>query len=549
MIKASNIKKSYGAQVLFEDVSFLTNKGERVGLVGRNGSGKTTLFRMILGQENPDAGNLSMPRGYRIGALDQHIRFTMPTVLEECLTALPPDKQWEHYKAEIILSGLGFSETDFAKDPYTFSGGFQVRINLCKAILDNPNMLLLDEPTNYLDILSLRWLKDFLVKWPGEMMLITHDRDFMDKVTTHTMGLHRKRSRKVRGGTIKFYELIIQEEETYEQTRQNIEKKKKEMQALIDRFRAKASKASMAQSRMKMMKKMGNHEKLEDEKTLGFRFNHLPCPAKTVMTAKDISFAYDGKPENNIYSSLSFTIGRRDRIGIIGANGKGKSTLLNTLAGELIPTAGNIQLHPEARLGHFGQTNIDRLQPQNSVLEEIYSSNRNLTLQAAHAICGAMMFEGDLSKKKVKVLSGGERSRVLLGKIISHPTNLLLLDEPTHHLDVESIESLIEELDTYPGALVIVTHSELLLKTLAQNLIIFHRGKAEYFHGGYDEFLEKIGWEGEPVAEKKEKSKMNKKEARKLRALERQQAQAPKENPATKKKKKKKRKKIKNRIL
>lgn len=549
MIKASNIKKSYGAQVLFEDVSFLINEGERVGLVGRNGSGKSTLFKMILGQENLDAGDLSMPRGYRIGALDQHIRFTMPTVLEECLKALPPEKQWEHYKAEIILSGLGFSEADFAKDPSTFSGGFQVRINLCKALLDNPNMLLLDEPTNYLDILSLRWLKDFLVKWPGEMMLITHDRDFMDKVTTHTMGLHRKRSRKVRGDTIKFYELIIQEEETYEQTRKNIEKKKKEMQSLIDRFRAKASKAAMAQSRMKMMKKMGTYEKLEDEKTLGFRFNYLPCPAKTVMTAKDISFAYDGKPENYIYSSLSLTIGRRDRIGIIGANGKGKSTLLNTLAGELIPTAGSIELHPEARLGHFGQTNIDRLQPQNRVLDEILSSNRNLSLQAAHAICGAMMFEGDLSRKKVKVLSGGERSRVLLGKIISHPTNLLLLDEPTHHLDVESIESLIEELDAYPGALVIVTHSELLLKTLTQNLIIFHRGKAEYFHGGYDEFLEKIGWEGEPVVGKKEKSKMNKKEARKLRALERQQAQAPKENPATNKKKKKKRKKIKNKIL
>lgn len=521
MIKASGITKSFGMQQLFDDVSFLINKGDRVGLVGRNGTGKSTLFKIILGQEQTDSGEITMPKGYRIGTLEQHISFTKPTVLDECIKALPAEKQWDHYQAEIILSGLGFSEADFIKDPYTFSGGYQVRINLCKALLADSNMLLLDEPTNYMDILSLRWLREYLVKWPGEMMLITHDRDFMDRVTTHTLGIHRRRSKMVSGDTIKFYEQIIQEEETYEQTRQNFEKKKKDMQSLVDRFRAKASKATMAQSRIKMMAKMGTMDKLENEKTLGFRFNHRVCPAKTIMTVKDISFSYDGNPENNIFSGLSFAIKSRDRIGIIGANGKGKSTLLNCLAGELKPE-GSIVHHPEARLGHFGQTNIDRLTAKNRVLDEILNSNSNLTLQAAHAICGAMMFDGDLSKKKVRVLSGGERSRVLLGKIISHPTNLLLLDEPTHHLDVESIETLMEELDTYPGALVIVTHSELILKSLAENLIIFHRDGPEYFHGGYEEFLEKIGWEGEPVVQKKEKPKMNKKEARKARALERE---------------------------
>jgi ATP-binding cassette subfamily F protein 3 len=385
-------------------------------------------------------------------------------------------------------------------------------------------MLLLDEPTNYLDIISLRWLRDYLNKWPGEMMLITHDRDFMDKVSTHTLGLHRKQARKVSGDTIKFYEMIIQEEETYEQTRKNLENKRKEMQALVDRFRAKASKATMAQSRLKMMEKMGTMERLDTEKNLGFRFNHLPCPGKMIMNIKGLSFSYDGK--NDIFSNISFSIGRRDRIGIIGANGKGKSTLLNCLAEELTPSSGSIMKHPSTRIGHFGQTNIDRLEPQNKVLDEILRSNPNLSLQAAHSICGAMMFEGDLSKKKVSVLSGGERSRVLLGKIISHPTNLLLLDEPTHHLDVESIEALIEELNDYSGALVIVTHSELILKTLAENLIIFHQGRAEYFHGGYDDFLEKVGWEGEPTTQKKVKTKINKKEARKLRALERQKIQA-----------------------
>ena len=524
MIIANNLEKSFGPQVLFDGVSFLINKGERIGLVGKNGSGKSTLFKMILQQESPDSGDLSHPKGYRIGTLEQHIHFTQPTLIAECVQDLPADKQWDQYKAEIILSGLGFTDKDFQKDPSTFSGGFQVRINLCKALLAEPNMLLLDEPTNYLDIISLQWLKDYLNKWPGEMILITHDRDFMDKVTTHTLGLHRKQARKVKGGTINFYELMIQEEETYEQTRKNLENKRKEMQSLIDRFRAKASKATMAQSRLKMMEKMGTMGKLDTEKNLGFRFNHIPCPGKTILSTKDISFAYNGKPENNVFSDLSFTIGKNDRIGIIGANGKGKSTLLNCLAEELTPNSGDISMHPSASIGHFGQTNIDRLEPQNRVIDEILSSNPSLSLQAAHSICGAMMFEGDFSKKKVSVLSGGERSRVLLGKLISHPTNLLLLDEPSHHLDVESIETLIEELNDYQGALVIVTHSELILKTLAKKLIIFHRGRPEYFHGGYEDFLEKVGWEGEPVAEKKVKTKINKKEARRLRALERQKA-------------------------
>ena len=532
MIQVSGLQKAYGDQTLFDNLSFLVNKGERVGLVGRNGTGKTTLFKMILGEEQTDSGTLLTPKGYKIGTLEQHIQFTKPNLLEECIQALPAEEEWDHYKAEMILSGLGFSETDFKKDPYSFSGGFQVRINLCKALLGNPDMLLLDEPTNYLDIVSLRWLKGYLTAWPGEMMIITHDRDFMDKVTTHSMAIHRRQAKKVRGDTIKLYEQIIQEEETYEQTRQNLEKKKKEMQALVDRFRAKASKAAMAQSRIKMMKKMGALDKLEDEKSLGFRFNHLKCPAKTVTTVKDISFSYDSKPENNLFSKLSFHIKRKDRIAIIGANGKGKSTLLNCLAGELAPNSGSITSHPQASLGHFGQTNIDRLNPKNRVVDEIQYANPNLSVQAAHAICGAMMFDGDLGKKKVRVLSGGERSRLLLGKIISHPTNLLLMDEPTHHLDVESIESLTEELDAYQGALVIVTHSELLLRSLADNLIIFHRGGAEYFHGGYDDFLEKIGWEGEPAKNKKSAKQMSKKEARKLRALERQQATVP--EPAAK---------------
>jgi len=496
MIQAKNLSKHFGGQELFDRVGFQLGGRERVGLVGRNGSGKSTLFKLILGELSVDSGEITIPKGYRLGALEQHIHFTKPTVLEECIQVLNPDDFLEH-EAEKILFGLGFSDEDMQKDPKSFSGGYQIRINLTKVLLQAPNLLLLDEPTNYLDIISMRWLKTFLKNFPGEIMLITHDREFMDDVVTHTMGLHRQQLKKIKGDTAKFYEQILQEEEMYEKTRENLDKKRKEMEAFVERFKAKASKAAQAQSRMKALSKMSTMDKLNDVDVLGFRFRFIECPGKQIAEVKHLTFSYDDDKSNALFHSLSFPINREDRIGIIGKNGKGKSTLLNVIGGTLDPLQGKVSFHPSAHVGHFGQTNINRLNMENTIAEEIQEENSELSISGVRNICGTMMFEGDLAKKKIKVLSGGERARVLLGKILAKPANLLLLDEPTNHLDMESIESLTEEIGNFPGAVVIVTHSEIMLRNLATKLIIFHNGNAELFNGNYDDFLEKIGWESE----------------------------------------------------
>ena len=495
VIKINQLSKSYFARELFADVSFQMNAGERLGLVGRNGHGKTTLFRLILGQEEPDSGEITIPRNYRIGHLEQHLHFTRPTILEEAVLGLPEEESHSIYKAEAILFGLGFSQADLGNAPRKFSGGFQIRINLAKLLLSEPNLLLLDEPTNYLDITSVRWITRFLSNFKGELILISHDRDFMDRVTTHTAVIHRQKVRKFEGGTAKAYAQIVLEDEIHEKTRANEERKRAHAEAFINRFRAQASKAKMVQSRIKMLERIPKLDEIADIESLDFEFRHAPFTAKTLLEARDLSFGYT--PDHLLFRHMNLTINARDKFGVIGNNGKGKSTLLNVISSGLIPVTGEIKIHPDMRLGYFGQTNIQRLNPKLTIEEEIEQTNPALTRTQVRNICGTMMFGGDLALKKVAVLSGGEKSRTLLGKILAHPSNLLLLDEPNNHLDMESIDALIESLQDFPGALLIVTHNERILRALATKLIVFHRGKVDVFNSGYDEFLEKIGWEEE----------------------------------------------------
>jgi len=258
MLTVSNLSKTYGSQALFEEASFVVNLGERVGLVGRNGHGKSTLLRIILGEEDQDSGDVFVSKDYKIGHLSQHLKFTESNILDECVLALPLlDGCWkETYKAEELLHGLGFSDSDFSRAPSEFSGGYQIRLNLVKLLLSEPNLLLLDEPTNYLDIVSVRWLQRFLREFKGEVLIVTHDRHFMDSVTTHTLGIHRCKVKKIEGGTEKLYTLIAEEEELYEKTRVGEEKKRREVEKFVERFRAKASKAKSVQSRVKLLEKM-----------------------------------------------------------------------------------------------------------------------------------------------------------------------------------------------------------------------------------------------------------------------------------------------------
>ncbi len=497
MIQVVNVTKSFGTQVLFQDITFTLGKGERIGFVGRNGTGKSTLFKILLGEESYDTGEVIIPKNYLIGTLKQHLHFSRPTILEECATALRGENaEFEQYKVEKMLLGLGFKFSDFTRPPADFSGGYQIRLNLAKVLLAEPDCLLLDEPTNYLDIVSLRWLTKFLREFKGEMILITHDRGFMDDVTTHTMGIWRQKLCKAKGSSEKYFAQILLEEEMYEKTRANAEKKRKDLEEFVARFKAKASKATQAQSRMKLLEKMPEMQALGLVSTLDFEFTYQECPGKTLLDLRDVSFGYTSE----LFRGLSFPIQRGDKIAIIGKNGKGKSTLLNLMAGELEPKTGTVSKNVNLLIGHFGQTNINRLTMENTIEEEILAVNPAMGQLRARSICGTMMFTGDLAKKKIKVLSGGERARVLLGKLLAKPSNLLLLDEPTNHLDQESVESLTLELQSYPGSVVIVTHSEALLREVATKLVVFHHNKVEFLQESYDDFLRKIGWEEEEAS-------------------------------------------------
>ncbi len=501
MLQVSQLRLSYGGQSLFEDVSFSIQKGERCGLIGRNGSGKSTLFRLLAGIEKPDGGTLIVPKNYRLGFLEQQIRFQKSTILEEAALGLSdPD---ELYKAEALLFGLGFSEEMLSISPDQLSGGYRLRVQLAKVLLSEPDCLLLDEPTNYLDILSIRFLSKFLQSWPGEMVLISHDLQFLDAVTTHMMGIQRQKVVKIKGKSRDLFRLIAEKEEMHETTRKNLEKKKAHLQSFVDRFGAKATKAGQAQARVKMIEKLPDLEKLKSLHHLDFSFNEAPFPGKKMLEASHIRFSYD--PNETLIEDFSLAIEKGDRIAIIGKNGYGKSTLLSLLANRLNPLHGTLSTAPSLSTGYFGQTSIERLDPRLRIEEEISSANPNLNFTQIRSICGLMMFSGDLAEKPISVLSGGEKSRVLLGKIIAKPCNLLLLDEPTHHLDIESIEALIDAVEEFFGAVVFVTHSEWVLRRVPFNkLIVCHKQSQQLFLGGYDEFLDKIGWiEEKPEPRKK----------------------------------------------
>lgn len=496
MIQVDGLMLAYHGESLFEDASFSLQPRERCSLVGRNGSGKSSLFRLLTGKETADKGTITKRKNYVIGALDQHIVFTRPTLIEEAALGLRPEEQDCIYKAETILFGLGFSEKDLDRSPQEFSGGYQLRLHLAKVLVGDPDCLLLDEPTNYLDIVSIRWFTKFLQEWKGEFIMISHDREFLDSVSTHTMGIHRQKLEKVKGDTIHFFEQIMQKEEIHEKTRQNLEKKREHLQGFIDRFGAKASKATQAASKHKALSRIPVLENLKNLYQLDFQFNEASFHGKKMLEAKEVFFSYaPAAPGQHLIEDFSLTVEKGERIAIIGKNGRGKSTLLRLLAGDLAPNEGTINRSENLQIGYFGQTNIDRLHPKHKIEEEIASANPKLSYTQVKAICGLMMFSGDKSTKPNSVLSGGEKSRVLLGKIVATRCNFLLLDEPTHHLDLESIEALIDAIEDFEGAVIMVTHSELILKRMVlDKIVVCHEGKQELFLGTYEEFLDKNGW-------------------------------------------------------
>jgi ATP-binding cassette subfamily F protein 3 len=368
------------------------------------------------------------------------------------------------------------------------------------------DMLLLDEPNNYLDITSIRWLGRFLRSWPGEFMLITHDRSFMDSVVTHVLGIHRRKVRKIKGDTGKYYDQIAQDEETYEKTRLNDERKRKEIELFISQFRAKGRLVGLVQSRIKTLAKMGKREKLEKLATLDFSFAHKPFEGKYALDVRDLSFSYD--PAKPLIRDLSVSIGAKDRVCVVGKNGQGKTTLVKLMSGLLEPQGGGMSRPLNVAVGYFEQSYIAGLDESNTVLEEIGRAEPDSDTRRARAICGAMMFTQDEALKKISVLSGGEKSRVVLGKLIASPLNLLLLDEPSNHLDMESNDALLAALDNFEGAVVMVTHNEMFLNALAERLIVFQGSRVFVYEGDYQRFLEKVGWQDEDGARRETKERL-----------------------------------------
>jgi ATP-binding cassette subfamily F protein 3 len=481
---------------------------------------------MLIGQEEYDEGIIAIPNNYRIGYLNQHINFSRPTVLEEGCSGLPDGQKADDWKVKRVLSGLGFSEDDFNRDPAEFSGGFQIRLNLSKVLVSEPNLLLLDEPTNFLDIVSIRWLTNFLNNWRNEIIIISHDRGFMDSVATHIMGIHRYKIKKIAGITQDYYEQVSMEDEVHEKQRLNDEKKRKQAEQFINSFRAKARHASLVQSRIKSLEKQEVLKKLEKITTLSFSFNAASFPAKCIQEAQDITFSYNGM-HSPLINHLSFSVESNDKICIIGKNGKGKTTLLKLLAGNLSPREGKVRNHPQTKIGYYEQANTASLNNNLSVEEEISSGISSIDRKRVRDICGAMMFSGDSALKKIEVLSGGEKCRTLLGKLLVTPANLLLLDEPTHHLDMQSCEAMMDAIDNFAGAVLMVTHNEHILHRVANKLIVFHHDRVFPFYGTYSQFLDLIGWDDqEGITIKKQSSGQQEKPKKSLSMKDKRKVRA-----------------------
>ncbi len=526
MLTISGLTKFYGNQILFKDVDLNIGPKEKIGLIGRNGTGKTTLLKILLGEISPTEGSVEMPNGYRVRSLEQHLKFSEKSVLNQVCSALPKTSVNEDWKAKSILMGLGFVVDDFDRHPSEFSSGFQVRIRLAEALVSESDLLLLDEPTNYLDILSLRWLERFLKSWRGSFIMVTHDQHFMDLVVSHTIIIHRGCMRKMAGGPLKLIQHIKRDEEAYEKTRINQEKKQKKEDKFIREFRAGARSAGLVQSRIKALAKRGIKEKLDNIATIKFHFRSISCRSDSVIQATGLNFGYNS--ETQLIKDFSLTTFPSDRIAIIGRNGKGKSTLLKLLHRTLIPDSGKVRMPPALVVGYYGIDSIQELTPEKTILEELIAMP-GVTEQEVRNLCGSLLFRGEDVKKRISTISGGEKSRVCLGKTLLFPSQLLMLDEPTNHLDMESVQALAEAIEKYKGTVIFVTHNEAILSRLATRLVLFDNDEIRVLDYGYDKFLANGGWSEEdelafkssrPVSDKKNQyleEKENRKQQRFLR--------------------------------
>jgi ATP-binding cassette subfamily F protein 3 len=528
MLQVQGLTKQYSGRTLFEDVTWNVSTGDRVALVGPNGSGKTTFLRLMTGAEHPDAGSVTMPRQTTVGYLPQDgLAHHGKSLREETLSAfasvlalgaeiaelehrmseLDPESpehgaviarygecrdEWDRHggftieaRAEEVLLGLGFRPAELDRSTETFSGGWQMRIALAKLLLQQPNLLLLDEPTNHLDLEARNWLEDYLEAYPHAVVLVSHDRYFLDRVVTRITEINRRKLVDYTGNYSRFLQVsaanLAELRARAARQQEEIERTKR----FVDRFRYKATKAKQVQSRVKMLEKVEVIEVPPERKLMRLRLPEPERPGRVVVELTRIDKAYG---DVRVFKGADLAIERGERLALVGPNGVGKSTLMRILAQEEAPDSGTVKLGHKVATGYFSQDRYD-LDENRTVLENMNERASIAMVPQLRSILGAFLFHGDDVDKKVKVLSGGEKSRLALARMLLRPSNVLLLDEPTNHLDLDSKAILLEALQAYKGTLVFVSHDRYFLDELATKVAEIGNGEIRLHWGGYPDYL------------------------------------------------------------
>jgi ATP-binding cassette subfamily F protein 3 len=559
LVSTHNLSISFVGKPLFSEMNLQFEPGERLGLVGPNGSGKTTLMRLLTEEVSPDKGEIKIAKGTRIGYLPQDVHETLSgTILQSTVEAVPnrvrlrqelndveqalsdnPDKEdqvklatrlaqihqeiadldiaFPVHRAEKILTGLGFKPEDFHNGVDTLSGGWKMRAALASILYQNPELLLLDEPTNHLDLPSVRWLEEFLEDFRGAMILICHDKDFLNRQIRRVVSFEPEGLRSYSGNYDFYLKAREEEKKSLEAKARNQEQRVKEARKFVDRFRAKSSKARQAQSKIKLIEKMDLIKTHKVQKTVRFSFPEVNRSGRDVVALDGVSKRFDKK---NLYSNLDLRVFRGERVAVIGPNGSGKTTLLRMVAGELEPDLGRIHLGAGVVMSYYAQHHSEMLNPGNTILEEVYQAVPHETISFVRGVCGAFLFSGEDVDKSIGVLSGGERARVSLAKILVKPGNLLIMDEPTNHLDIISSEILIDALADFNGTLFFVSHNLSFVNRLATKIWDIKDESIFEYPGSLHEYYDHLSREEEgaptPADKDKPEDSMGKPSAEKI---------------------------------
>lgn len=530
MISANNISVYFGGQELFDKVSFMVNKGDRIGLVGKNGAGKSTLLRILSGEQSPNEGSISTPNDSTLGYLRQDLDFEEGrTVQQEAELAFKEIKELEEkinainlemsertdYETEgymqlitdlnelnerygllggytiqsemsQVLLGLGFQLDDFSRQTNEFSGGWRMRLELAKILLSKPDVLLLDEPTNHLDIESIVWLESWLKNYSGAVVLVSHDRAFLDAVTNRTIDLILGKANDYKASYSKYVELRKDRQEKQIQSKKNQDKEVKQTKMLIDKFRYKKSKAAFAQSLIKKLDKMEMIEVEQDETaSMHFKFPPAPHSGKVTLKVNEVSKSYD---ELEVLKGIDLLLERGEKIAFVGKNGEGKTTLAKIIV-DSIPFEGQVEYGHQVKVGYYAQNQSELLDENKTIIQVVEDAADEHSRPRVRDMLGSFLFSGDAAQKKIKVLSGGERARVALCKLLLEPVNLLIMDEPTNHLDMVSKDILKNALNNYDGTLIIVSHDRDFLQGLSEKVYEFKDQGIKEYLGDINEFL------------------------------------------------------------